>query len=165
MGRVRASGRRRVAVVVIVVMAAAAGWAPALVAHHYADGPGGAEVNRGRIDQGWRFIADAVRESRDTQLGHSDAALVHAQRIWARPSGRAEAVDLVWLDGGAFTVPVPDGAVRPGPVRRVARPQSPFGWVVWGHVRGGPRQMIGLLDYRSGRVAWDIRPPLPGGAR
>jgi len=74
-------------------------WAPSFVAHHYADGPGGAEVNRARIDQGWRFMVDAVRESRHALLGDDAAALQHAQRIWARPSGRAEAVDLVYQDG------------------------------------------------------------------
>jgi len=25
-------------------------------------------------------------------------------------------------------------------------------------VNGGPDQVIGILDYRTGRVGWDIRP-------
>jgi len=163
MGRVWASRRRRLIAVAVAPVAVAGAWTPAIVAHHYADGPGGAEVNRARIDQGWGFLLDAVRESRGALLGHHDAALVHAQRIWARPSGRAEDVDLTYMDG-PFTVPVPPGGAAPGPARRVAHPRSPFGWVVWGRVRGGPRQVIGLLDYATGRVAWDIRPPLPDGA-
>jgi hypothetical protein len=158
------SGRGRATVALGAVIAIAAAWAPAIVAHHYADGPGGAEVNRARVDQGWEFIADAARESRGALLGDDAAALAHAQRIWARPSGRAESVELVYLDG-PFTVPVPPGGVTPPPARRVAKPPAAFGWVVHGHVRGGPRQMIGLLDYNSGAVVWDIRPRLRSGSR
>lgn len=147
----------------VMVLGPALLWTPALVAHHHADSPGGVEVNRARIDQGWHFIIDAVRESRGARLGDDSLALQHAQRLWARPSGRAEGVELTWL-AGPFTVPVPAGGARPQLERRRAEPRSPFGWVVWGHVRGGERQMIGLLDYASGEVVWDIRPRLRASA-
>lgn len=150
-------GRVLFALVAVVVVAGA--WVPAIVAHHYAAGPGGAEVDRARVDQGWRFLIDAVRESRGARLGDGAAALQHAQTIWSRPSGRAETVDLTYMDG-PFAVPVPPGGTAPPTARHVAVPRSPFGWVVWGHVRGGPRQMIGLLDYHSGVVVWDVRPRL-----
>lgn len=156
------SGRGRVLLALGAVVAVVAAWAPAIVAHHYADGPGGAEVNRARVDQGWKFVADAVRESRGALLGDDAAALVHAQRIWVRPSGRATAVQLVYLDG-PFAVPVPPGGTVPPGARSIATPPGDFGWVVYGHVRGGPRQMIGLLDYNSGTVVWDIRPRLRSG--
>lgn len=152
-------GRERILLALLAVAVVLGAFVPALVAHHYADGPGGAEVNRGRVDQGWRFVVDAVRESRGAQLGNDSAALQQAQRIWSRPSGRAVRVDLTYQDG-TFVVPVPRGGAQPPAGRGVARPRSPFGWVVWGHVRGGPEQMIGLLDYNSGRVVWDIRPRL-----
>lgn len=152
-------GRGRVLLALLAVAVVLGVWVPALVAHHYADGPGGAEVNRARVDHGWRFLFDAVRESRGAQLGDDALALQQAERIWARPSGRAVRVDLTYQDG-PFAVPVPPGGARPPRERAVARPRSPFGWVVWGHVRGGPEQMIGLLDYHSGTVAWDIRPRL-----
>jgi hypothetical protein len=42
--------------------------------------------------------------------------------------------------------------------RALARPDDELNWVVMGRVKGGPEQVIGLLDYRSGRVEWDIRP-------
>jgi hypothetical protein len=158
------SGRGRVLLALGAVVAIAVAWAPVIVAHHYADGPGGAEVNRARVDQGWKFVADAVRESRGALLGDDAAALAHAQRIWARPSGRATSVRLVYFDG-PFTVPVPPGGTAPGEARRAAAPPGAFGWVVRGHVRGGPRQMIGLLDYSSGAVVWDIRPRLRSGSR
>lgn len=158
----KSRGRVLFALVAVVVVAGA--WVPAIVAHHYAAGPGGAEVDRARVDQGWRFLTDAVRESRGARLGDGAAALQHARTIWSRPSGRAEAVDLTYMDG-PFAVPVPAGGTVPPAARRVATPRSPFGWVVWGRVRGGPRQMIGLLDYHSGVVAWDIRPRLRSGGR
>ncbi len=157
-------GRGRILLALLAVALVLGAWVPTLVAHHYADGPGGAEVNRARVDHGWRFLIDAVRESRGARLGDDAAALQQAQRIWSRPSGRAVRVDLTYQDG-AFVVPVPRGAEHPPGGRDVARPRSPFGWVVWGHVRGGPEQMIGLLDYASGTVAWDIRPRLRSARR
>jgi hypothetical protein len=59
-----------------------------------------------------------------------------------------------------FRVPVPRGGVRPAPGRDVVRPRSPLAWLVYGSVRTHARQLIGVLDYASGRVVWDIRPPL-----
>jgi hypothetical protein len=31
-------------------------------------------------------------------------------------------------------------------------------WVVEGQMGDGPRQMIGLLDYKSGDLIWKLRP-------
>lgn len=76
---------------------------------------------------------------------------------WAGPPARAESVELVY-QGGPFIAPVPEGGVPPSAAKREVSPLSPLGWVVWGTVNDGPRQMIGLLDYHSGRAAWDIRP-------
>jgi len=66
---------------------------------------------------------------------------------------------------GPFEVPVPAGGLEPSPQSRVATPPLRLGWVVEGttfagRTPRGVRQMIGLLDYRSGRVAWDIRRPV-----
>jgi hypothetical protein len=84
-------------------------------------------------------------------------ALVRARDAWAGRPAVAEDVELVYMDG-PFDVPVPEGGTSPAPEDGVAEPLSRLGWVVVGSVRGGPRQMIGLIDYSSGRVAWDIRP-------
>lgn len=134
---------------------------PTLVAERYADGPGGAEVGHARLDRGWEFVYHAVRLSRGARLGSDDFALVRARNAWAGPPAVAEDVALVYMDG-PFLVPVPPGGTPPPSERRVAEPLSRLGWVVSGRVRGGPRQMIGLLDYASGRVAWNIRPLGPG---
>lgn len=151
--------RARIVLVAGVVAILVGLWVPVLVARHYADGPGGAEVGITRVDRGWKFLYHAVRLSRGARLGTSDVALDRARDVWAG-SPLAESVELVYQDG-AFDVPVPPGGTAPAPGDRTAEPLSRLGWVVRGRVRGGPEQMIGLLDYHSGRVAWNIRPLPP----
>ena len=148
--------RRRVVIATIVAVLACVVWAPTLIAEHYADGPGGAEVGIARLDRGWEFVYHAVRLSRGARLGSEDAALTRARDVWASRPG-ADSVDLVYMDG-PFRVPVPEGGVAPAPERATATPLSPLGWVVRGRVCGGPPQAIGVLDYPTGRVAWNIRP-------
>jgi hypothetical protein len=154
--------RRRVVIGTIVAVLACVVWAPALIAEHYADGPGGAEVGIARLDRGWEFVYHAVRLSRDARLGTDELALKAArEQVWAGPPALAQSVRLVYMDG-PFDVPVPEGGLTPPPGRRTATPASRLGWVVEGttfdgRTPRGVRQMIGLLDYRSGRVTWDIR--------
>lgn len=146
--------------VVLVVLV----WAPVPVARHYADGPGGADVPLTAIDRGWEFVVHAVTLSRGAELGASDAALERAQTVWAGPPARAESVDLVYLDPSTFVAPVPPGGRATAPGRRVVDADTRLGWVVRGRIGDGPRQMIGLLDYATGDVRWDVR-PLPAAAR
>ncbi len=155
-GHVVRRGRGRFMLAVAVVVVAAGAWAPALVADHYADGPGGAEVGHARVDRGWEFLYHAVRLSRGARLGSADLALARARDVWAG-SPLAQSVELVYMDG-PFVVPIPDDGALPAAQRRVATPLSRVGWVVRGSVRRGPPQMIGLLDHHTGRVAWNIRP-------
>ena len=153
--------RRRTAFAAVLIGAAIAIWVPSLIASNYSDGPGGSDDVLGHPITGWKFVADAVTASRGARLGSRDGALAVARdQIWTGPPARAVDVELVWTRE-PFAVPVPDGGTAPPPSRAVARPASAFSWVVVGRVRGGPRQMIGLLDYRSGQVVWNIR-PVPG---
>jgi hypothetical protein len=140
----RGSRARFILASALVVIVAGA-WVPVLVANHYAG-----------VDQGWKFLYHAIHLSRDARLGSPELALDRARGVWAG-SPVAETVELVYADG-AFAVPVPEGGTRPAAGSRVAEPLSRLGWVVRGHVRNGPLQMIGLLDYPTGRVAWNIRP-------
>lgn len=136
-------------------------WAPVPVARHYAHGPGAASVPYGAIDRGWEFVYHAVTLSRGADLGTEDLALERARLVWAGPPARAESVELVYLDPDGFEVTVPPGGVAPAPARSHVPGGDRLAWRVEGAVRGGPEQMIGLLDYRTGDVRWDIR-PLPG---
>ena len=139
-------------------------WAPVPVARHYAHGPGGADVPLSAIDRGWEFVYHAVTLSRGAELGTSEAALEQARLVWAGPPARATSVDLVYLDPDGFEVPVPAGGTAPPASRARVEGGERLAWLVEGPVRGGPPQMIGLLDYESGDVRWDIR-PLTEGAR
>lgn len=142
----------------IVAGAALTVWGPSVVAGHYANGMDPEQQHLlSNPHRGWAFLADAVRSSRGARLGSHERALEQARdRVWTGSTGRAVDVRLRWTPN-PFAVPdVPGGAeIRTG--RRRVRPISPFSWVVEGRVERGPRQIIGLLDYRSGQVIWDIR--------
>lgn len=141
--------------------AAVALWAPSLVATAYAEQP--ASTYLANPAQGWGFLWEAVTASRNPRLGTGDAAMLQASQVWAGPPAVATDVALKAIPS-PWQVPVAPGGTAPLPARDTARPGGELNWVVTGRVRGGPPQVIGLLDYRSGRVAWDIR-PVPGGAR
>lgn len=155
-------GRTRILVTIGATALVAGLWAPALLADRYADGPGGAEVHAARIDHGWRFLVEAVHLSRGAALGDDADALTLARRIWSGPAARASSVRLTYMDG-PFAAPVPPGGDPPPAGRRMVRPRSDLSWVVTGTVRRGTPQVIGLLDYHSGAIAWDIRPRLRSG--
>ena len=154
--------RRTLGAVIGVVAIPVLAFGPNVVATRYTDGPGGASIRATRPDDGWRFIYDAARLSRGAELGSETRALERAREIWvSRPGARS--VELVYQDSEGFPVPVPAGAVQPDP--RVARavPLARLGWVVTGRFGPDrPEQMIGLLDMRTGRVAWRIRPARRG---
>lgn len=151
--------RRRLLVAAALLVALVVLWVPSFVAQRYSLAARPTDF-LARPDKGWQFLYQSVRLSRDAKLGSESAARQEASDLWAGPPAKASSVRLVYVEG-PFTVPVPPGGTAPAPGRRVARPGSPLSWVVTGSVRDGPPQMIGLLDYRSGRTAWDIRPLLP----
>lgn len=157
--------RRRRLVLTLFIAVVAASWLPAVAANRYSDGPGGAHVPLVRPDQGWRFLLDSARLSRGAVLGTDGDALGCARKVWSGSSALAEDVELVYGDGRPFAVPVPPAGGRPAPGKDLVRPRSRLGWVVTGRVRGGPPQMVGLLDYADGRVSWDMRPRRGGACR
>jgi hypothetical protein len=141
--------RRRAIVIALGVGVLGAAWAPSVIAERYTGGPGGSSGILARPDRGWEFLVNAIRASRGAQLGSSSTALARAQQIWnSGPAARR--VTLTYMDG-PFPVSVPGGPAR-------VEPSTRFGWTVYGTLRGEttPR-MIGLLDYETGRLDWDIR--------
>lgn len=136
-------------------------WAPSFVATAYAEEP--ASTYLANPAAGWAFMWEAVTASRNPRLGTGDAAMLQASQVWAGPPAVATDVSLKAIPS-PWDVPVPAGGAAPIAARGQARPADELNWVVTGRVRGGPPQVIGLLDYRSGRVAWDIR-PVGGAAR
>lgn len=136
-------------------------WIPSFIATAYAEDD--AAEYLANPARGWAFLREAVTASRNPRLGTADAALEQASQVWAGAPAVAADVSLKTLPP-EWAVPVPAGGVAPLAARRVARPDEQLNWVVTGHVKGGPSQVIGLLDYRTGRVEWDIR-PVAGAAR
>jgi hypothetical protein len=151
--------RRRAIGVTAGVVALVALWTPSFVARTYTTSAQPIDFLT-RPDKGWRFLYDSVRLSREAPLGSEAAARGAARRIWPR----SEAVELVYLDG-PVTVPVTPGGLLPRPRARVVRPRSPLTWFVHGRIGNRPRQVVGLIDYRSGRVIWDLRRVPTAGAR
>jgi hypothetical protein len=143
------------AVALIAGAAVVIAWIPSFVATAYSEDP--AADYLANPAAGWAFLWEAVTASRNPRLGTADAAMQQASQVWAGAPAVAGGVSLRALPP-EWTVPVPPGAVPPVAARRVATPDDQLNWVVRGAVRGGPDQVIGLLDYRTGRVEWDIRP-------
>lgn len=143
------------AAALIAAGAVAVVWAPSFVATAYAEEPASAYL--GNPAAGWAFLWEAVTASRNPRLGTSDAAMQQASQVWAGPPAVAGDVSLKAIPD-EWTVPVPPGGATPVAARALVRPEDELNWVVMGRVKGGPEQVIGLLDYRSGRVEWDIRP-------
>ena len=156
----RLHGPARVAVIAGAVVVAA--WIPSFIATAYAEAP--AREYLANPAKGWAFLWEAVTASRNPRLGTADAAMQAASQVWAGQPAVAEDVTLKAILS-PWAIPVPAGGVAPAPGRDVVRPDDELQWVVQGSVEGGPDQVIGLLDYRTGRVAWDIRPLAGAGAR
>lgn len=145
------SRRRRWIVVVIAIGVIGTVWGPALVATRYTH-----EAQRidfwSRPDKGWRFLFDAVRESRSAKLGTEGRALATANHTWRS----VDRVELVYLEG-PVTVPIPNKGEAIPAHRRTVNPRSPFTWFVYGRLGSRTSQIVGLLDAKSGRVIWDLR--------
>lgn len=150
------------ATALIAAGAIAVVWGPSLVATQYAERPTAAEYLANPLE-GWMFMKEAVLASRNPRLGTAEAAMEQASQVWAGAPAVAADVSLRSVPS-RWDVPVPAGGAQPVPVRRVATPADELNWIVTGRVKGGPEQVIGLLDYRTGRVEWDIR-PVAGAAR
>ena len=149
----RLPGPARVAV--IAGAAVVALWIPSFIATAYAEVPASEYLQNPA--KGWGFLWESVTASRNPRLGTADAAMQEAGQVWAGQPAVADDVSLKAIPS-PWHVPVPAGGTAIAPGRGVVTPPDELQWVVQGSVAGGPDQVIGLLDYRTGRVTWDIRP-------
>ena len=156
----RLTGPARIAV--IAGAAVVAVWIPSFIATAYAEVPASDYLSNPA--KGWGFLWESVTASRNPRLGTADAALQEATQVWAGQPAVASDVSLKAIPS-PWDIPVPAGGVAPAAGRDVVSPSDELQWVVTGSVKGGPDQVIGLLDYRTGRVAWDIRPLAEAGRR
>jgi hypothetical protein len=99
--------------------------------------------------EGWRFVADALREIGSARAGSPEAAGALAARAFSGTTVQPVRVDLLY---------VPDRRVDLGAGSDEATAKGRLVWRVSGRVRpGGPVQTVGLIDFASGELTYDAR--------
>ncbi len=154
---------KRFWIVLIVVVVAAVFYLPSLVAFRYT----AAAQNTGFLTHPWRswsFIVTALTVPGDSRLKTSGIALRRADAYFRGSSIDPHEVRLLFLPKGkpyTFTHPLGDRTVT-----TTITPPYRFVWQVSGHIDtvSGPDTVVALLDYRTGRVLYDVRRDLPQGA-
>jgi hypothetical protein len=100
--------------------------------------------------QGWRFLLTAASEIPSARAGTPAAARRLAVARFAGSSVQPTRVDLLW---------VPDHRVPlRGAGSRSATAKAALVWMVTGRTRpGGPLRTVGLIDFESGALTYDVR--------
>ena len=154
---------RRFWIIVILVAVVAVFYLPSLVAFRYT----AAAQNTGFLTHPWRswsFIVTALTVPGDSKLKTSGIALRAADRRFRGSSIDPHEVRLLFLpEGKPYTFTHTIGART---VTTTITPPYRFVWQVSGHIDtvGGPDTVVALLDYRTGKLLYDVRRDLPQGA-
>ncbi len=99
--------------------------------------------------EGWRFVADAMREIGSARAGSPDAAGALARRAFSGSGVQPVRVDLLY---------VPDRRVDLGAGSEQAMAKGRLVWRVSGRTRpGGPVHTVGLIDFSTGELTYDVR--------
>ena len=104
-----------------------------------------------RPQEGWKFMLAAASAIPTARAGTPSAARTLAVRDFAGSSVDPTRVDLLW---------VPTRRVRliGGGGRRYATAKASLVWMVTGRTRpNGRLQTVGLIDYSSGKLTYDVR--------
>jgi hypothetical protein len=147
---------RRFWVVLIAVVVVVVFYLPSLVAFRYT----AATQNTGFLTHPWRswsFIITALTVPGDSRLKTSGIALRAADAHFRGSSIDPHKVRLLFLPKRkpyTFTHRLGDRTVT-----TTITPPYRFVWQVSGHIDGvsGPDTVVALLDYRTGRVLYDVR--------
>jgi hypothetical protein len=136
--------------VLAVALAGVVIYAPALMARA-ATGPHEPVDFLTQPQQGWSFVWDAAFQIKGARAGDPAAARRLAVADFAGTSVVPSRVELEWVpDRRVHLV----GGGGSAPVTAKAR----LVWMVTGRVRpGGPIRTVGLIDFRSGRLTYDVR--------
>ena len=148
-----------VLIVVVVILALYLPWLRGLPLH-------GRGSNTGFLTHPWRswsFIVTALTVPGDSRLKTSGIALRHADTFFRGSAIDPHEVRLLFLPKGkpfTFTHTLGDRTVT-----TTITPPYRFVWQVSGHIDtvAGPDTVVALLDYRTGRVLYDVRRDLPQG--
>jgi len=145
-----------VAVAVLVVL-----YLPSLVAFRYTASPQSVSFLT-HPWRSWSFVYTALTVPGDSQLKTSGIALRRADAIFKGSQVDPSEVRLLFLpEGKPYTF---THSIGPRKVTTTVTPQYRFIWQVTGHVEGyeGTDTVVALLDYRSGKVLYDVRTDLSG---
>jgi hypothetical protein len=142
-----------VACVVVVVL-----YFPSLVAFRYTAPPQNVTFLY-KPWKSWSFAYTALTVPGDAKLKTSGEALREAKKVWPGPTPSVDEVRVLFVDEGQpyeFT-----HSVGGRDVTTTVVPPYDFVWQVRGAVaKGGDENIVGLLDYRSGDVLYDVRTDL-----
>jgi hypothetical protein len=133
--------------IIAVLAAAVLVYGPAELARR-ATGPGEPVSFLTQPQQGWSFMLDALDAVGSAKAGSPASAKALAVRAFAGTSVLPERVDLLYVPN----LRVPMGAGTPPLVAK-----AKLVWRVSGQTRpGGPVRTVGLLDFRTGRLTYDV---------
>jgi hypothetical protein len=136
--------------VLAVVLAGVVIYAPALLARA-ATGPHEPVDFLTQPQEGWRFVWDAAFQIQGARAGTPSAARRLAVADFSGSSVLPSRVELLWVPSRQV-----DLVGRGGSAAATAKAR--LVWMVTGRLRpGGPIRTVGLIDYRSGRLTYDIR--------
>jgi hypothetical protein len=154
---------RRFWAIVIVIATLIVLYLPSLIAYRFT----AASQNTGFLTrpwQSWSFLYTALTVPADAQLKTSGQALRRADRLFAGSAVDAREVRLLFLSAGKPYTFTHDVAGRS--VTSTVTPPYRFTWQVSGVIdptHSHTLVPVALLDYRSGRVLYDVRADLPPG--
>jgi hypothetical protein len=151
---------RRFWITVIVVAALIVFYLPSLVAYRYT----ASTQSTGFLLHPWRswsFIYTALTVPGDSQLKTSGSALRAADALFRGSAVDPQEVRLLFLpEGKPYTF---THMVGPHKVTTTVTPPYRFVWQASGHIDtvGGPgHTIVALLDYKTGKVLYDVRSDL-----
>ena len=151
---------KRFWVTVVVCVAAFVFYFPSLVAFRYTAPPQNVTFLY-RPWTSWSFAYTALTVPGDARLKTSGEALREAEKIWPGPLLDVGEARVLFLDAGqpyTFT-----HEVQGRDVETTVTPTYDFVWQVRGTIgRDDTDTVIGLLDYRTGEVIYDVRTDLDG---
>ena len=148
--------QKRFWVLLIVVVAVVVFYLPSLVAFRYT----AASQSTGFLTHPWRswsFVVTALTVPGDSRLKTSGNALRTADSRFRGSAIDPHEVRLLFLpEGKTYTFTHPLGGRT---VTTTITPPYRFVWQVSGHIDtlNGPDTIVALLDYRTGKLLYDVR--------
>lgn len=159
--RVRESGRRRkLPWVVLAIVVAGILLLPVLVASTVTSEPEGSEYVR-KPWLGWSFMARVMNDAFSAKAASPGAALEQATQQFDEPIS-VSSVELAYIPSAkGITM---DVLTQDGESTVSYDPERPLVWQVYGTWSGSEATgVVGLLDFTSGLLVWDVRTDISDG--